>query len=392
VALALERAHLLDAERAARESLAGSVAALTDLARTLQRGLLPRRLPVLDRVRVAVRYQPALVGSEVGGDWYDALEVDDGVVFVIGDVQGHNTTAAGLMGQLRTAVRAYVSEGHAPGAALERTNRLLVDQTDELFATCCLVRLDQSSGTLTVASAGHPPPLVVRGQDLTELAVEPGPPLGVEHAATYASQSYRLDGDCRVVLYTDGVVESRFDQLESGAAALRRNALAGAGADPEELASRIMTGIPHRLDDDAAMLVLAYAGPSTQVEEAVLPLASDLRAVGQARTFLTAALTAWEAEDLLDGAELVLSELVTNALVHTDSPAGATLRFAPASRVLTLVVRDASTRHPRERHAGNDALGGRGLAIVEAVSDAWGVNVEGAGKTVWAELRGAPRT
>ena len=388
VSLALERAQLLDAERAARESLAGSVAALTDLARTLQRGLLPQRLPVLDRVRVAVRYQPAVVGAEVGGDWYDALEVDDGVVFVIGDVQGHNTTAAGLMGQLRTAVRAYVSEGHGPGAALERTNRLLVDQTDELFATCCLVRLDQEAGTVAVASAGHPPPLVVRGHDLSELSVEPGPPLGVEHAATYPEQSHRLDGDCRVVMYTDGVVESRSDQLESGARALRRNALAAAGTDPEELAGRIMAGIPHRLDDDAAMLVLAYRGPSTQVEEAVLPLASDLRAVAHARTFLAAALTAWDAGDLLEEAELVLSELVTNALVHTDSAAGVTLRFEPARRRLTVAVRDASTRHPRERHAGEDALGGRGLAIVEALSAAWGVAAEGAGKTVWAELRG----
>ncbi|WP_432523667.1 ATP-binding SpoIIE family protein phosphatase [Kineococcus sp. SYSU DK006] len=390
VSLALERAQLLDAERAARESLATSVAALTDLARTLQRGLLPQRLPVLERVRVAVRYQPAVVGAEVGGDWYDALEVDDGVVFVIGDVQGHNTTAAGLMGQLRTAVRAYVSEGHGPGAALERTNRLLVDQTDELFATCCLVRLDQESGTVTVASAGHPPPLVVRGHELTELSVEPGPPLGVVHAASYPVQAYRLDGDCRVVLYTDGVVESRSDQLDSGPQALRRNVLAASGADAEELASRIMAGIPHRLDDDAAMLVLAYEGPSTRVEEAVLPLASDLRAVAQARTFLAAALSAWDAGDLLDEAELVLSELVTNALVHTESATGVSLRFEPAGRVLTLSVRDASTRHPRERRADDEALGGRGLAIVEAVSAAWGVTVEGRGKTVWADLRGAP--
>ncbi|WP_432544060.1 SpoIIE family protein phosphatase [Kineococcus sp. SYSU DK002] len=390
VALALERAHLLDAERAARESLSGSVAALTDLARTLQRGLLPQRLPVLDRVRVAVRYQPAVVGAEVGGDWYDALEVEDGVVFVIGDVQGHNTTAAGLMGQLRTAVRAYVSEGHGPGAALERTNRLLVDQTDELFATCSLVRLDQESGTVTVASAGHPPPLVLEGHELRELALEPGPPLGVEHTATYPERSYRLDGDCRVVMYTDGVVESRSDQLESGAEALRRNVLAAAGADAEELAGRIMAGIPHRLDDDAAMLVLAYRGPSTQVEEAALPLSSDLRAVARARAFLAAALTAWDVAELLEEAELVLSELVTNALVHTDSPAGVTLRFQPAHRRLTVAVRDASTRHPRERDAADDALGGRGLAIVEAVSAAWGVVVEGAGKTVWAELRGAP--
>ncbi|WP_432494822.1 SpoIIE family protein phosphatase [Kineococcus auxinigenes] len=386
VSLALERAQLLDAERAARENLATSVAALTDLARTLQRGLLPQRLPVLERVSVAVRYQPAVVGAEVGGDWYDAIAVDDGVVFVIGDVQGHSTTAAGLMGQLRTAVRAYVTEGHGPGAALERTNRLLVDQAEELFATCCLVRLDQGSGTVAVATAGHPAPLVADAAGLRELDVEPGPPLGVDAAATFPTAAHRLRGRSRVVLYTDGVVESRADQLDAGVESLRRTVAAATGAPCEELADRIMASIPHRLDDDAAMLVLEYAGPSADLEEANLPLPADVRAVAQARTFLRTALNAWGAADLLDEAELVLSELVTNALVHTDCATGVLLRYDRGAQRLTISVQDRSTRHPRERHADADALGGRGLGIVEAVADDWGVWVEGDGKTVWAEL------
>ncbi|WP_308220227.1 SpoIIE family protein phosphatase [Kineococcus sp. TRM81007] len=386
VALALERAQLLDAERAARENLAVSVSALTELARTLQRGLLPQRLPVLERVAVAVRYQPAVVGAEVGGDWYDAVALDDDVVFVIGDVQGHNTTAAGLMGQLRTAVRAYVTEGHGPGAALERTNRLLAEMAEELFATCCLVRLDQGSGTVTVATAGHPAPLVVDGAGLRELDVEPGPPLGVDPEAAYPTATHRLRRRSRVVLYTDGVVESRAEQLDQGLESLRRTVAAHAGASCEELASRIMASIPHRLDDDAAMLVLEYAGPSAQLEEAALPLPADVRAVAQSRAFLRTALDAWDAAELLDEAELVLSELVTNALVHTDSATGVLLRYDRAARRLTISVQDRSTRHPRERHADPDALGGRGLGIVEAVADDWGVSLEGEGKTVWAEL------
>ncbi|WP_432485012.1 SpoIIE family protein phosphatase [Kineococcus esterisolvens] len=386
VSLALERAQLLDAERAARENLAGSVAALTDLARTLQSGLLPQRLPALERVTVAVRYQPAVVGAEVGGDWYDVIAVDDGVVFVIGDVQGHSTTAAGLMGQLRTAVRAYVSEGHGPAAALERTNRLLVDQAEELFATCCLVRLDQGSGTVTVATAGHPAPLVADGAGLRELEVEPGPPLGVDPAATYPTAAHRLRERSRVVLYTDGVVETRADQLDAGVDSLRRTVADNAGSPCEELANRIMASIPHRLDDDAAMLVLEYTGPDTQLEEAALPLPADVRAVAQSRAFLRTALTAWNAGELLDEAELVLSELVTNALVHTDSATGVLLRYDRTARRLTINVQDRSTRHPRERHAGADALGGRGLGIVETVADDWGVSEEGDGKTVWAEL------
>ncbi|WP_432534770.1 SpoIIE family protein phosphatase [Kineococcus arenarius] len=386
VSLALERAQLLDAERAARENLAGSVAALTDLARTLQRGLLPQRLPTLERVAVAVRYQPAVVGAEVGGDWYDAIALDEGVVFVIGDVQGHSTTAAGLMGQLRTAVRAYVTEGHGPGAALERTNRLLVDQAEELFATCCLVRLDQESGAVTVATAGHPAPLVADGAGLRELEVEPGPPLGVDRAATYPTATHHLRERSRVVLYTDGVVETRADQLDAGVDSLRRTVAASAGAPCEEIANRIMASIPHRLDDDAAMLVLEYTGPSAELEEATLPLPADVRAVAQARTFLRTALNAWSATDLLDEAELVLSELVTNALVHTDCATGVLLRYDRGAQRLTISVQDRSTRHPRERHADADALGGRGLGIVEAVADDWGVTVEGDGKTVWAEL------
>ncbi|WP_432573162.1 SpoIIE family protein phosphatase [Kineococcus sp. SYSU DK005] len=390
VALALERAQLLDAERAARENLAQSVSALTELARTLQRGLLPRRLPALERVDVAVRYQPAVVGAEVGGDWYDAVALDDGVVFVIGDVQGHNTTAAGLMGQLRTAVRAYLTEGHGPAAALERTNRLLADQTEELFATCCLVRLDQGSGTVTVATAGHPAPLAADERGLRELTAEPGPPLGVDPSAAFPASTHRLRGRSRVVLYTDGVVESRADQLEGGGEALRRTVWRTTTDEPdiscEQLADRITANIPHRLDDDAAMLVLEYRGPSAQLEEAALPLPGDVRAVAQARAFLRTALSAWGAEVLLDEAELVLSELVTNALVHTDAPGGVLLRYDRGARRLTVNVHDRSTRHPLERHAGPDALGGRGLGIVEAVADEWGVSVAGDGKTVWAEL------
>ncbi|NAZ88206.1 SpoIIE family protein phosphatase, partial [Kineococcus indalonis] len=390
VALALERARLLDAERAAGEELARSLSALTELARTLQRGLLPRRLPALQRVDVAVRHQPAVVGAEVGGDWYDAVALDDDVVFVIGDVQGHNTTAAGLMGQLRTAVRAYLTEGHGPAAALERTNRLLAEQTEELFATCCVVRLDQGSGTVTVATAGHPAPLAADERGLRELTADPGPPLGVDPAAAFPATTHRLHGRSRVVLYTDGVVESRADQLEGGALALRRTVRDSTAADPgitcEQLADRITAGIPHRLDDDAAMLVLEYRGPTAQLEEAWLPLPGDVRAVAQARAFLRTALSAWDADALLDEAELVLSELVTNALVHTDAPGAVLLRYDRGARRLTVNVHDRSTRHPLERHAGPEALGGRGLGIVQAVADSWGVSVAGDGKTVWAEL------
>ncbi|GAB7190828.1 hypothetical protein NUM3379_15350 [Kineococcus sp. NUM-3379] len=386
VTLAVERAKLLDAERAARVDLASSVNALTELARTLQRGLLPRSLPSLERVDVAVRYQPAVVGAEVGGDWYDAIETDGAVVFVIGDVQGHSTTAAGLMGQLRTAVRAYVTEGHGPAAVLERTNRLLVALGDELFATCCLVQLDQDTGDVTVATAGHPLPLARDERGLRELHAEPGPPLGVVEGVVFEQSAGRLHGRGRVVLYTDGVVESVADQLDSGTEALRRSLSDGADLTCEDLATAIMASIPHRLDDDAAMLVLEYAGPVAERDEATLPLPADLRSVADARAFLRTALRAWGGDPLSDTAELVLTELVTNALVHTDGDASVGLRYDRDGKRLLISVQDTSTRRPTAREAAPGATGGRGLAIVGALAQEWGVAMEGDGKSVWAEV------
>ena len=390
VAVALERAQLLDAERTSRTRLARSHEALGTLARDLQRGLLPTRLPQHPGLQVATRYAPALAGSEIGGDWYDAVPTATGVVFVIGDVQGHSTRAAGLMGQVRTAVRAYVSEGHDPSAVLERTNRLLVELDAPLFATCCLVRLDTATGILSIATAGHPPPLVVDGSGPHEVDADPGPPLGVLPGAVYPLAVHRLLGPSALVLHTDGVVEVLGEGSEAGEAALRDALRAAPGPGParsaEELASGVMTAIPHELTDDAALLVATFAGAASGRLEATLWLPPDVRAVASAREFLRSTLGAWSAEDLLDEAELVLSELVTNALVHAEGGAGVTLTFDGAADRLTISVHDSSPRRPRERRAGPDALGGRGLGIVEAVADDWGVRVEGSGKTVWAEL------
>ncbi|WP_432519959.1 ATP-binding SpoIIE family protein phosphatase [Kineococcus sp. SYSU DK006] len=387
LSVALERAQLLDAEREARADLARSTAALAELARDLQSGMLPRVLPQRPELQIAVRYSPALAGAEIGGDWYDAVATEDGVVLVIGDVQGHSTRAAALMGQLRTAVRAYVSEGHDPGVALARTNSLLVDLQQDLFATCCLLRLDTGTGVLTLASAGHPAPLVVDDGGLREAPVDPGPPLGVLAGAEYPTTTHRLHGRGAVVLHTDGVVEVLGVGSEEGEAALRSALLEAGPARPAEaLATALLQAIPHALTDDAALLVTTYAGAGGRPLEASAWLPPDVRSVASGRELLRARLVAWSAEELLDEAELVLSELVTNALVHAGGGAGLTLRFDAAARRLTIAVRDRSPRSPLERAAGPEALGGRGLGIVEAVADDWGVQGEDDGKTVWAHL------
>lgn len=386
IAVALERAQLLDAERAGREELARSVSALSALSRELQRGLLPQRLPELDRLQIASRYQPAVAGVEIGGDWYDVIENGREVVFVIGDVQGHNTRAAALMGRLSTAVRAYLSEGHSPSAALERTNSLLLDLGGSRFATCCLLRLDLDSGAVVVASAGHPPPVVVDGRGLRVLEVDPGPPLGVLEGAVYPGTGHRLRGRSSVVLHTDGVVETPVSGTEVGDSTLREVLRRHHTDSADDLATAIMAAIPHRLDDDAAMLVLTYAGANTDLEESWMTLPRDVRAVADARSFLREMAAAWSVESLLDEAELLLSEIVTNALVHTEGGASLGLRLDATSRTLTISVQDSSTRHPTERHADDEALGGRGLGIVEALATDWGVEVDGGGKTVWASL------
>ncbi len=387
---ALERAYLHEAERAARSELSASVEALTDLARGLQHGLLPRRLPELPRVRVAVRYQPALSGSEVGGDWYDVVALEDGTVtVVIGDVQGHSTTAAGLMGQLRTAVRAYLTEGHDVATALARTNALLVQMHVELFATCCLVRLDQGTGTLVAATAGHPPPLLATGGGrVSEPDLPVGVPLGILEGSTYETATVRLAGPARVVLYTDGVVESAGDREQRGLAAVRaalqRAPVGEVGC--ERVADAVLAGIPHRLTDDAALLVLDYAGPLEQREESELALPPDLASVQRARRFVCERLRAWGVDELSDAAQLVTSELVTNAVTHTGTPTRLVLSHEPATGAVRVCVSDGSTRHPAVRDAGTEALGGRGLAIVEALAESWGVADRGDGKVVWARL------
>ncbi len=389
VGQALERSRLFDAEHEARAQLGRSVSALTDLARTLQSGLLPQRLPRLERVVTAVRYLPAVAGAEVGGDWYDVIATEGAATFVIGDVQGHSTTAAGLMGQLRTAVRAYVSEGHDPATALTRTNALLLQMDVELFATCCLVQLDQRSGEVVVATAGHPPPLLLTDDGrVAELGALPGLPLGIDEDGAYAMTTARLPARTRVLLYTDGVVESSAVDPDVGLDALRDAARDGHGLDAEGLADLVLSAIPHRLADDAALLLVDYAGPAEQRVEVATRLPADLQAVSRARRTTSATLQDWGlAGDAVDSALLVVSELVTNAVLHTGEPCELLLSRDPAQpSTVRVAVHDASTRHPSPRDAGDDALGGRGLAIVEALADDWGVTPQGEGKAVWADL------
>ncbi|MET7615696.1 SpoIIE family protein phosphatase [Streptomyces sp. NPDC005408] len=244
IAQALERARLYDAE--------------FTLARGLQNALLPHRLPTLPGVHIAGRYVPGTRGMHIGGDWYDAIPTDRGVVLVVGDVEGHNVAAAATMGQLRSAVRAFASAGHRPGDVIASTNRLLIDLDPGLLASCCYALLDPGTGVTHVVRAGHCLPLLRRPDGHTEiLDLSGGPLLGVERTADYPESELSLLPGSVLALYTDGLIETRDSDISVGMDRLRTS-LAHAGAGSlEELADALLRDArqsPNRTDDIALLL------------------------------------------------------------------------------------------------------------------------------------------
>ncbi|MEO3977961.1 SpoIIE family protein phosphatase [Streptomyces sp. CAU 1734] len=372
VGQALMRAHALDARH--------------ELARTLQRSLLPRKLPVLAGGKAVARYLPATAGLEVGGDWYDVIPLPDShVALVIGDVQGHSAEAATIMGQMRTAIRAYAVEGHPPDVVVSHANRLLMGMETDLFATCCYVDLDMEEGVARTVRAGHPPPLLRHPDGSTEeLCVQGGPPLGVTTDAQYPMTEFGLAPGSLLTLLTDGLVESARLPLEEGMKRLR--ALLGA-ADPADTGGTAdaLLGHPERRDDDVAVLLLRYDGVATRPVRERWPVWRLPDAIVHARRFTARTLRSWEAAGDVDIALLIVSELVTNAIAHTEGRVRLDLTLIQDR--LRIAVNDSSPRSPgRPPSVDPDATGGRGLLIVEALSSAWGWVPFAGGKQVWAEV------
>lgn len=247
IAQALERALLYDAKH--------------QLAHGLQAALLPHSLPSLPGIEAAARYLPATRGMEIGGDFYDLLPTPPLAAAVIGDVQGHNVTAAGLMGQIRTAVRAYATVGQEPGGIMRSTNQLLIDLGSDLFASCLYLRLDPGHGRAVMARAGHPPPLLRRPDGRVRvLDLAGGPLLGIDASATYPTTEVGLAPGSVLALYTDGLIESPGVDIEDAVAdlALRLNE---SGDRPlDELADALIhrhASAEERPDDVAVLLLRA---------------------------------------------------------------------------------------------------------------------------------------
>ncbi|MER5635436.1 SpoIIE family protein phosphatase [Kitasatospora sp. NPDC002227] len=244
IAQALERARLYDAEFA--------------LARGLQQALLPHRLPDVPGLEIAARYLPGTQGMEIGGDWYDAITTPRGLCLVIGDVEGHSVGAAAIMGQLRSAVRAFATTGGPPEEVLARTNQLLVELDPGLLASCCLLRLDPATGQVEAARAGHLPPLVRHPDGRAEALDLPGGPLlGVDHPSHYPASTLHLAPGAVLALYTDGLVEEPGTSIDTGVDRLRTTLAHTTDDGLDPLADHLLGNarhLAHRADDVALLL------------------------------------------------------------------------------------------------------------------------------------------
>ncbi|MFJ2953647.1 SpoIIE family protein phosphatase [Streptomyces sp. NPDC087270] len=374
------------------ERLRESERRLRDTAVTLQRSLLPQELEQPDDLRVAATYQPGGTDAAVGGDWYDVITLGAGrTALVIGDVMGRGVRAAAVMGQLRTAVRAYARLDLPPHEVIQLLDELAAEIDATQIATCVYAVHDPSEGRLHYASAGHLP-ILIRDPDGTVHCVEEptGPPLGTG-GWIHTSGTVPLGPGCTAVLYTDGLIERRDQDIDEGVTALTR-ALAGATGAPQVICDRLLRslGVTSEHDDDVAVLVLQYpdhTGADAELfRNASLDLLGGVEAAPRARAFATGVLASWRfPTELRDLGVLAASELVANSLKHGIPPMR--LRLRRTDRRLIIEVTDGDEHLPRRRRADPADEAGRGISIIATIATGWGSRrTPGGGKAVWCEF------
>ena len=393
LAHALERARTNESERA--------------LSRGLRRSM-GTGAPAIAGMTVATRYVPTGGGLMVGGDWYDIIDLPEGrMALVIGDVQGHDVHAAGLMAQLRTAVHAYAAEGHRPDAVLARTSRFLASLDDDRFATCVYIEADPARGTLHIARAGHPHP-VIRTPDGTCLIrhVDGGMPLGLmPDEEDYPVTTLELQPGEVMLLCTDGLIETGGHDMYSGWIRVRDTMAPGPAEDLEAMADALIQAVhgpashegrghlADRREDDIALLLLRRDAightPEPPGRRLVLTVAQDQpERIGGARQELRAIMHDWAVPEQVDAAVLLASELLANVLVHTEQEAVlvAGMSGKPGARQLRIEVADRSDELAHRRSPGEMASSGRGLILLDLLSDRWGMQPRGEGKAIWFDL------
>ncbi|MDX2706755.1 SpoIIE family protein phosphatase [Streptomyces sp. PA03-6a] len=364
-----------------------------EAALALQRSLLPQTLTGGTALEVASRYLPTDIQDGVGGDWFDVIPLSGArIALVVGDVVGHGLTAAATMGRLRTAVHTLADMDLPPDELLAHLDDLIMRLTEEesadasvattvTGATCLYAVYDPVTRRLTMARAGHPPPAVVDPSGRVTFAELPaGPPLGLG-AMPFESAELELAEGSIVALYTDGLIETFGEDVDVGLERLA-HALAHPELPLQDLCSAVLERLlPGPPADDVALLV-ARTHALTTDRFVAWDLPVDPAVVSRARALATRQLAEWGLEELRTTTELVVSELVTNAIRHASGPIR--LRLIRQS-VFICEVYDGSNTVPRLRHARTTDEGGRGLFLVAQLTRRWGTRYTADGKLIWAE-------
>ncbi|MEU5302265.1 SpoIIE family protein phosphatase [Streptomyces noursei] len=366
------------------------------IADALQRTMLPDSLPQPTGVRLASRYLPAAETARVGGDWYDAIPLPGSrVALVVGDVMGHSMTSAAIMGQLRTTAQTLAGLDLPPQEVLHHLDEQAQRLGSDRMATCLYAVYDPVAHRIIVANAGHPPPVMLhRGGRAEVLRVPPGAPIGVG-GVDFEAVELDAPAGATLVLYTDGLVESRIRDVWTGIEQLRERLaetarLTGPNPPPlEPLCDEVLDMLgPGDRDDDIALLAARFDGIAPS-DVAYWYLDPKAQTAGQARRLARRALARWGLDELSDQLELLVSEVVTNAVRYAERPV--TLRLLRTD-VLRCEVGDDVPQLPRLRQARPSDEGGRGLYLVNRMARRWGATRLSMGKVVWFELSMPPGT
>ncbi|MER6536709.1 SpoIIE family protein phosphatase [Streptomyces sp900105755] len=364
-----------------------------ETALALQRSLLPRTLPRTAALQAASRYLPA-ARAGVGGDWFDVIPLSGlRVAMVVGDVVGHGVQASATMGRLRTAVRTLADIDLAPDELLTHLDDLVLrlseeqggeGSTGEVGATCLYAVYDPVSRRCTLARAGHPPPVLLRPGHLPHrLDLPAGPPLGLG-GLPFESAEVTLDEGTVLAMFTDGLITSRHRDPDTGRRLLHE-ALAAYSDSLDETCDRILHALlpSGGVADDVALLLARTRGlPPTRVASWDIP--ADPALVAPIRKQVVEQLDVWDLSMAAFTTELVVSELVTNAIRYGAHPIG--LRLIHDTATLICEVSDTSHTAPHLRRAKTWDEGGRGLLLVAQLTQRWGTRHTAEGKTIWAEL------
>ncbi|MGW1887932.1 SpoIIE family protein phosphatase [Streptomyces sp. NPDC001970] len=371
-------------------------------ALTLQRHLLPHRATGGSAADVAWRYLPADSHHDVGGDWFDVIELPGArLALVVGDVVGHGINAAATMGQLRTAVRTLASMDMPPDELLahldEQVIRLAEEDADPedpntaaMVATCLYAVYDPVTRQCTLARAGHPPPAIIDPHGhVTFPDLPTGTPLGLG-LVPFESVTLELPENSVLALYTDGLIETRNQDIDVGINRLATS-LTRPGQALEDLCSSAVDTLSCEATCDDATLLLARTRSLGPNQTASWELPTEPSAVGRARALATDQLNQWQLDHLAGPTELIVSELVTNAILHGNSHGTIGLRLI-RHEALTCEVTDTSNSHPRLRHPRTTDENGRGLLLVSQLTRRWGTRHTPHGKLIWAEQHLTPST